>query len=112
TVVHTALSAVIDSAVRQGMDLRTHEQRGADAIREICGQWLDRSDRPMIAGERPHVTLTIDIPETVGRPALSEAAKRMSCDASITRLVTKGRSEPLDVGSRTPLVSPSLRRAV
>jgi hypothetical protein len=31
----------------------------ADALGEICRQWLDGSERPTAAGERPHVTVTV-----------------------------------------------------
>ena len=37
---------------------------------------------------------------------------RLSCDASITRIVLSPDSEPLDVGRRTPVVSTSMRRAL
>ena len=40
---------------------RTPAQRRADALGEICRQWLDRSDRPSVGGERPHVTLTVGL---------------------------------------------------
>jgi hypothetical protein len=42
-------------------------------------------------------------------PAL---ARRVGCDSSIRRVVMAGRSEPLDVGRRTAVISPALRRAV
>jgi len=41
-----------------------------------------------------------------------EVVQRLGCDASITRVVLSGRSEPLDVGRRTPVVPASIRRAV
>src|SRR5207247_2007665 len=41
-----------------------------------------------------------------------ESARRLACDASITRVITRGPSEPLEVGRRTPVVPPALRRAV
>jgi hypothetical protein len=59
----TALSAVLDAESRSGPDLtddRTPAQRRADALGEICRQWLDLADRPTVAGERPHVTVTVD----------------------------------------------------
>jgi HNH endonuclease len=34
------------------------------------------------------------------------------CDCSLARVVLTGRSEPLDVGRRTPVVPASMRRAV
>jgi hypothetical protein len=45
-------------------------------------------------------------------PVDPETSRRMACDASIRRVVMAGRSEPLDVGRRTPVISPGIRRAV
>lgn len=39
-------------------------------------------------------------------------ARRIACDASVLRVVLSGRSEPLDVGRKTLVVSPAMRRAV
>jgi hypothetical protein len=121
----TALRAVLDaeSRSRPQDDLRTPAQRRADALGEICRQWLDMADRPTVAGERPHVTVTIGAEglkntsattielDHVG-PVDQEAARRLACDASVMRVVMAGRSEPLDVGRRTSVVPPAIRRAV
>ena len=57
----TALRAVLDAEARSGAaDDRTPAQRRADALGEICRQWLDLAERPTVAGERPHVTVTVD----------------------------------------------------
>jgi hypothetical protein len=45
-------------------------------------------------------------------PVGAETARRLGCDASVTRVVTRGRSEPLDVGRQTPVVSAAMRRAL
>jgi len=121
----TALRAVLDAEARSrgGDDTRTPAERRADALGEICRQWLDRSDRPTVAGERPHVTVTVgsDALQDEGRavseldhvgPAQAEVARRLACDASITRVVLSPRSEPLDVGRKTPVIPPAIRRAV
>jgi hypothetical protein len=120
----TALRAVIDAESRSriGQDERTPAQRRADALGEICRQWLDRADRPTVAGERPHVTVTVDAATLAGRtgpaeldhvgPMDVEMARGLSCDASVMRMVLSARSGPLDVGRRTPVVPPALRRAV
>ena len=130
----TALKAVLDAESRSGgeSDGRTAAQRRADALGEVCRQWLDRPERPTVAGEKPHVTLTVaadvlneeglgcvakrDLDGTseldhVG-PVPPALARRVVCDASIRRVVLAGPSEPLDVGRRTPLVPPGMRRAV
>jgi hypothetical protein len=49
--------------------------------------------------------------EDVGQISVDTAAM-LACDASITRIVTKGRAEPLDVGRATPLISAALRKAL
>ena len=41
-----------------------------------------------------------------------EIARRLACDASVMRVVMAGASEPLDVGRRTPVVPPFMRKAV
>jgi hypothetical protein len=121
----TALSAVLDaeSRSRTDDDVRTPAQRRADALGEICQQWLDRSDRPSVAGERPHVTVTVSTDALRGvagptneldhvGPIDPETARRLSCDASIMRVVLSGGSQPLDVGRRTSVVPAAMRRAV
>jgi len=131
----TALRAVLDAESRTAGtdDGRTPAQRRADALGEVCRQWLDLGDRPTVAGERPHVTVTVGTDALAGgEPAGADAsggaggiseldhtgpvdpalARRISCDGSIRRVVMAGRSEPLDVGRRTPVVSAALRRAV
>jgi hypothetical protein len=121
----TALRAVLDAESRSqgGAGGLTPAQRRADALGEICRQWLDSSDRPTVAGERPHLTVTVG-PEALGGeaggtgeldhvgPVDPATARRVACDASIRRVVMAGRSEPLDVGRRTPVVPPGMRRAV
>jgi hypothetical protein len=130
----TALRAVMDAEARgKADDDRTPAQRRADALTEICRQWLDGAERPTVAGERPHVTVMVGVDslrgdaESVARgrgalPAFCELdhvgpvspgmARRLACDGSLTRVVMSGRSEPLDLGRRTPIVPPAMRRAV
>jgi hypothetical protein len=119
----TALHAVLDSEARslKRSDGRTPAQRRADALDEICRQWLDSSERPSAGGERPHVTVTVRAEsltqggdaelDHVG-PALGAIGKRIACDAALLRVVMSASSEPLDLGRRTAVVPPALRRAV
>lgn len=82
-----------------------------------------------MAGEREHVTVTVDASALEGPEAKVEnsspraeldhagpvdpgTARRLACDASVLRVVLSGRSEPLDVGRKTPVVPPAIRRAV
>jgi hypothetical protein len=120
-----ALRAVLDAESRSSRegDDRTPAQRRADALGEICRQWLDLAERPNVGGEKPHVTVTVDVGalgqggtmrselDHVG-PVQPAVAKRLSCDASVRRVVMAGPSEPLDVGRQTPIIPPAMRRAV
>jgi Domain of unknown function (DUF222)/HNH endonuclease len=45
-------------------------------------------------------------------PITGEAARRIACDAGITRVITDGPSQPLDVGRRTRTIPPALRTAL
>jgi hypothetical protein len=120
----TALRSVTDGWVRSGSeDTRTPAQRRCDALGEIARQFLDRKDRAVVGGERPHLTVTLDLEALEGRAGRrceleeagtisSESARRIACDASVARVISTAASEPLDVGRRTPVVPASLRRAV
>ncbi|MBI2238934.1 MAG: DUF222 domain-containing protein, partial [Actinobacteria bacterium] len=70
-----------------------------------------------------HVTVILDLESLEGRvgapcefddagPISPETARRWACDSSVARVITRGRSEPLDAGRRTPVVPAALRRAV
>ena len=88
----------------------------------ICRSWLDASDRPTVAGERPHIVVTLDLDALEGRagrsvfadagPVTPETARRLACDANISRVIVDARSQPLDVGRTSKVVPPPLRRAV
>src|SRR5207247_9367958 len=80
-------------------------------------------DRPTIAGERPHLSVIVDLAALQGRAGLRsdlehvgsvhpELVRRVACDASVSRVLTLGASEPLDVGRRTAVVPAPMRRAL
>jgi hypothetical protein len=60
---------VCDAEVRSddGSDHRTPAQRRADALGEVCRQWLDSPVRPSVGSERPHVVATMDLASLEGR---------------------------------------------
>ena len=123
-VLITAIRAQLDAETRSatGPDARTPAQRRADALGEICRRWLASHERPTVGGERPHVVVTMDLEALAarsGRSALedtgaitAESARRLACDAQVSRVVTRGASEPLELGRRTKVVPPGLRRAL
>ena len=128
----TAIRAAEDAEVRslKGPDPRTPGQRRADALVQVCRHYLDAQDRPVVAGERPHVIVTVDI-ETLGRSenapgtarstgarlsdvgAISAADALMwACDAQVTRVITDAASRPLDVGRTVRITPPWIRKAL
>ena len=104
-------------------DTRTPTQRRADALVDLCRDYLDHGDTPIRGGEKPHINLLVSLEtleERAGRPCeldetgviTGDAARRIACDAGISRIITRGRSEPLDVGRRTRSIPPAIRRAL
>ncbi|MPZ52344.1 MAG: DUF222 domain-containing protein [Acidimicrobiia bacterium] len=122
--IRVALDAICDRDARASTDdHRTQSQKRADALSEICRQWLDGADTPQIGGERPHLDVLVDVDvlsgwtagageTTGGRVVHPEVARRLACDASVSRIVLAGDSEPLDVGRRTRVVPAGMRRAL
>jgi hypothetical protein len=105
-------------------DRRTPTQRRADALVELARQALDRGDLPTSGGERPHLDVLLTLETLEGRVGADgaelqwggvisgEAARRLACDCGVSRIITDGKSEPLDVGRRMRTPSAALRRAV
>ncbi|MGZ8592776.1 MAG: DUF222 domain-containing protein [Actinomycetota bacterium] len=93
-VVISAVRAHVDADARATTaDARTPAQRRADALVKICRRYLNASDRPTTAGERPHLVMHVDLEALEGRAGhrcelddagvvTPEAARRVACDAS------------------------------
>jgi hypothetical protein len=122
-VVLTALRALTDPALRDATDERTPAQMRADALMDLCQDYLNRGEAPVTGGEKPHVNLLVDLEVLEGRAGRTceldeagvitgELARLIACDAGISRIITNERSEPLDVGRRTRTVPPAIRRAL
>ena len=106
-------------------DDRTAGQRRADALTAVHQYFLDHHTHlPTQGGERPHVTITVDLQTLSGaasgyayaprlRVGLDAAtARRICCDAGVSRIITDGASEPLDVGREQRIVTRAQRRAI
>jgi len=105
-------------------DTRPPWQRRADALVQLGRRALDAGELPDAGGERPHVVVTMDVATLEARvpspgaeldwtgPISGEAARRLACDASVVRVITRGTSEILDVGRMTRAVPPAMRRAL
>ncbi len=124
----TALNAEME-ADRQAGDTRTAPERRADAFVNIFRRVLDMGAIKGTGVVRPHVTAVYDAAdlERLGGPEVVQQARadaanvgrlskatlhRITCDCSISRVITDGPSQVLDVGRATRTISPALRRAL
>src|SRR3954463_4166920 len=100
-----------------GSDLRSSDQRRAEALLEVCRRATAAGGAapttPKAAG-----VVTMDWAALVGRTGAGttltgellapETVRRMACDAAIIPAVLGGRSELLDLGRTARLVTPKL----
>jgi len=102
---------------------RTTGQRRADALEDLARSYLEGAETPIVGGEKPHITVHVDLDALEGKPGglhetedgqvlALESTDQLSCDASITRVVFDASSEVVDVGRRTRVIPAALRRAV
>ena len=100
-----------------------YAERRARALVGLARYYLDHQDQVTGRVGRPHVVVLVDLEVlearaggsatlTSGAIISGDAARRLAEDANITRVITKGRSEPLDVGRATRSVPPAIAKAV
>ena len=109
-------------------DPRTPAQCRFDALTNVLRRSLDRGEVGESRSVRPHVTVVVDLDELPGTTAelvtrvrterhhdehLSRATlERLTCDCNISRVITAGRSEVLDVGRATRTIPPAIWKAL
>jgi hypothetical protein len=113
-IVRTAVDAI---SAPESQDTRSPARRRADGLVELCRRYLDAGQLPMQGGEKPHITVTMqlaDLTATLGtdRPITAAQARRLACDAGIIPVVLGSNSEPLDIGRATRTIPPAIRRAL
>jgi Domain of unknown function (DUF222) len=120
-IVDVALSTMVEA-----LDLPNempYAQPRARALVGLASHYLERQDQVTGRLGRPHVLVLVDLEVLEARSGGSAAlasgavisgdqARRLAEDANISRVVTKGRSEPLDVGRSTRSVPPAIAKAV
>jgi hypothetical protein len=128
-VVLEAIAAVTSEAdraaeatARAGGSVEIAAQRRAHALVDLCRRSLDIG-ATVVGGVRPHVTVTVDY-ETLARRVgttcemsktgtiTPETARRLACDAGVSRVIVGPESEPLDVGRTHRMFTPAQRRAL
>ena len=122
-LVDTVIDAQVNPTFLDRQDPRTPAQRRADALGDVCRFYLDHNTTLVTsAGEKPHVTITVDydtltgaakqLPEIAIMPVTPETVRRITCDASVIPIVLGSDSEPLDVGRKTRTIPTGIRRAL
>jgi len=116
-----ALLAALEPLARPATaeDARSGAQRRADALTELARRALEGGSLPQTAGVRPQITVTIELASLLGQAGLPggeggwagplpvETARRLACDAAVTRAVVTrpsrdvgGDGDPGDLASR------------
>ena len=121
----TLRAALEPLATRNGAhDDRNRERRLADALVELASHRLDSGELPQRGSMRPHVQVTTTMETLLGLksapagelefspPIPAATVQRLSCDASITRVLLGPESAVIDVGRALRLPSGATRRAL
>lgn len=104
-------------------DDRTPGQRRHDALEDMTRRYLEGTNAPQVGGEKPNVTVHVDLDAVAGKPGGLhettggqvvdvESIRQLACDSSLARIVFDPESEIIDIGRKTRVISPALRRAV
>ena len=117
-VVRHALEALSDPASLDPADTRTPAQARADALVEVCRRHLDGKPG---GASRPHVSITVPwdtlqqghgVVDTGVGPIPAETARRLACDATISRIIVDEHGVPGRAGKARRTIPPPLRRAL
>ena len=77
-IVMTALRSITDPQGRDS-DERSPAQRRADALVEVCPRWLDDGRTGTAGGQKPHLSVIVDLEVLEGRaPGISELGDTLS----------------------------------
>ena len=102
----------------------SYQARRADALGLVAESYLQHfQSSPAATADRYQVVVHVDAEtlkdRTAGRchlehgPSLpAETVRRLTCDASLVRIIETEQGEPLDVGRKTRTIPPAIRRAL
>ena len=103
-------------------DPRPPKVRRGQALIEVLRRFLDLGFAPTQGGQRPHVTVTMDLDALHGRlgtavldhggPISAAQARLLACDAMIIPAVLGSSSQVLDVGTAVRSFPHAIRRAI
>ena len=91
---------------------RTGEQRRYDAFLDLVTAGVQAGELPTSRGTKPHVTVTVPLATLTGEAEVAgiggfgtvispETARRLACDARLTRAIIDANGMPLDIGRTT-----------
>jgi hypothetical protein len=111
------------SAETSSEDLQRSRKRRVEALATLAESFLAKGPRDVSGSDRQQIIVHVDVETLTHRHAgrcelehgpsiASETARRLSCDASVVRILENERGEPLDVGRRTRTIPPGIRRAL
>ena len=115
--VLAALRALSEPAALDPADERTPAQRRADALVEVCRRYLQRDNDG--SRRRPQVLVTIPwntlhtgngLVNTEAGPIRARSARRLTRDATVSRVLLDPDAIPVEMGRATRVVPESLRR--
>jgi hypothetical protein len=118
-IVLAAIRGLSEPAALDADDPRTPTQRQADAFVEICHRYLrggsgKGSSRPQLTVTIPWNTLQtgMGVVDTAAGPITGQTARRLACDATISRIICQQDGSPVEAGEARRVIPPALRRAV
>jgi hypothetical protein len=122
-IVLTALRSFTDSQQRDSTDDRLPAQRRADALIEMAADHLAHADTPATGATRPQLSVIVSLQALSGAAdapcefddgavITPETARRIACDSSVSRVITDGDSQILDVGRATRTIPSGIRKAL
>ena len=121
--VLTALRSITDPQNLDDTDTRSPAQKRADALVDLCADHLTHGNTPTTGGQKPHLSVLVNTDTLAGEAAepcetadgtviTPQTARRIACDAAITRVVMGPKSEIIDVGRTTRVVPAATRTAL
>ena len=111
------------SAETSSDDRHHPRKRRVEALATLAESYLATGPRDLSGADRHQIVVHVDA-DTLrdshagrceferGPSIASETARRLSCDASVVRIVENAQGEPLDVGRKTRTIPPAIRRAL
>ena len=117
-----ALESAVDASRKdEDVTAETREPiaaKRADALAAMAETWLANGPAISSAADRYQVLLhvTAETPAEShlqdGPHVTAETSKRTCCDASISRLISDDKGEPISIGRKSRVIPPPMRRAL